>query len=222
MASASLARRPSSAVLARAAPCLPPRRDDLHHRLGLGQAHAAILQRPAGELAGAGRHRTRGDQRLLQPVRHGAAPVHRQLDHVLAGVAVGSPVKQRHRLVHLPAVQQVVAEQRGVALGRQHGFLPVDGLKDPGRDGIGLRPGQGAPPRYRPPPAAWPVRRWCCGVAYRMSPFAAARREIPGIQPGFVDTYHTTKARFAQSRRPRHKSSNRRIQNRYKNDAKIR
>ena len=66
----------------------------------------------------------------------------RKLDHILAGVAVGRPVKQGHRLVHFGAVQHKMPEQGGVALGVGHTLVLVQRDKDLFRNGVGVRAGQ--------------------------------------------------------------------------------
>ena len=129
------------------------RRDDLHHGLGLGQAHPPVFQRTAGKLAGCGGGGTRGDQGLQQSVCHGRAAVDRKLDDILPRVAVGCAEKEGYRLIHLPPAQAVVTEQGRVALGLRHRARRICRKKHPARNPVGLRPreadgGNAALPRW--------------------------------------------------------------------------
>ena len=49
--------------------------DDFHHGLSLGQRHAAMLQRAAGELTRPCRGCARGDKGFQQAVRHSGTAV---------------------------------------------------------------------------------------------------------------------------------------------------
>ena len=80
-------------------PLPPVGGDDLHHRLRLRQGQAAVFQRTAGELPRPGRLCACIVQRLQQRVCHHGAAVHRQLHHILAGVAAGGAEAQRHCFV---------------------------------------------------------------------------------------------------------------------------
>ena len=123
-------------------PLPPGRPDDLHHGLGLGQAHAAVFQRAAGKLARPGGGGPGLQAGLHQPVRHGPPAVAGKLHHVLAGVAVGGAVKQGDHLVHALAVQQIMAEQGRVALGLGHLFGGVCGPEHPLGHRVRRRAGQ--------------------------------------------------------------------------------
>ena len=117
------------------------RRNNLHHGLGLGQRHPAVFQCAAGKLPRPGRYAACGDQRLLQAVCHRRAAVYRQLDDILAGVGVRRPEKQRHTLVHLGPVQQVVAQHGCVAFGIGNAFALPHRRKYLADDGVGVRAG---------------------------------------------------------------------------------
>ena len=117
------------------------RRNNLHHGLGLRQRHPAVFQCAAGELPRPGRYTACRDQCLLQAVCHRRAAVYRQLDDILAGVGMRRPEKQRHTLVHLDPVQQVVAQHGGVAFGIGNAFALPHRRKYFTDDGVGVRAG---------------------------------------------------------------------------------
>ena len=117
------------------------RRDNFHHGLGLGQRHTPIFQCASGELTGACRRTPRRDQRFQQAVCHSRAAVDRQLYHILAGVGVRCAEKQCHALVHLRAVQQVMAQHGGVALGVGNALALPHRRKNLADDSVGVRPG---------------------------------------------------------------------------------
>ena len=64
-----------------------------------------------------------------------------QFNNVLAGVGVRCAEKQRHALVHLGPVQQVVAQHGGVAFRVGHAFPLPHRRKDFADDAVGVRPG---------------------------------------------------------------------------------
>ena len=64
-----------------------------------------------------------------------------QLNNVLAGVGVRCAEKQRHALVHLGPVQQVVTQHGGVALRVGHAFPLPHRRKNFADDAVGVRPG---------------------------------------------------------------------------------
>ena len=119
-------------------PLPPVGRDDFHYGFGLGQRKFAVFQGAAGEFAGAGRGGAGQQQGFQQAVGHGRAAVDRKLDHILPGVGVGRPVKQRHRFVHLFTPQGVMAQHGGVAPGVRYPAPLAHRHKDFFHDGIGV------------------------------------------------------------------------------------
>ena len=121
-------------------PLPPAGRNNIHHGLGLGQAHAAVFKGAACKFPRPGRGCARRDQRFHQALCHGAAAMHRKLHHILARVAVGGSEKQRHGFVHAAARLEKVAEHGRVALCLLHFFAGVHRHKHLLRNVIGRRP----------------------------------------------------------------------------------
>ena len=113
-------------------------RDQVHHRLGLGQAELAVEEGAAGVLPRAGRDGAGGEAGFDQAAGHRVPAVAGQLDCILAGVAVGRAEKEGDAVVKEFGPVGKLSVQGGVAFGVGHPFAAVHRAKDLRRDGVAL------------------------------------------------------------------------------------
>ena len=123
-------------------PLPPARRDQVHHRLGLGQAEFAVEEGAPGVLPRAGRDGPRPKAGFHQAAGHRGAPMAGQFHHVLAGIAVGRTEKQGDAVVKEVVPVGELPVQGGVTFGVRHPFAAVHRAEHPLRDGVALGPRQ--------------------------------------------------------------------------------
>ena len=121
---------PAPGRVGQGGPLPPSRRDQVHHRLGLGQAELAVEEGAAGVLAGGGGGGAGGKAGFHQAAGHRVAAVAGQLDRILAGVAVGGAEKQGDAVVKEVAAVRKLPVEGGIALCVGHPLAAIHRAKD--------------------------------------------------------------------------------------------